>query len=115
MNEIPSRLKQLRNEKELTQKAVASSLGISQQSYSNYERGKRDIPVRLIYLLAEFYQVSADYILGIQICFEGSIDLRTPYIHNIPLSDIVRDLQALHRQNRLIAAHYIHMLRKCQT
>lgn len=114
MNDIPSRLKQLRTGRELTQKAVAISLGITQQAYSNYERGKRDIPVLFVYRLSALYEVSADYILGIQTCFEGSIDLSAPYIHNVPLADIVRDLQSLHRQNRVIAAHYIHMLRQSE-
>lgn len=114
MNEIPAKLKQLRAEKHITQKAVALYLETTQQAYSNYESGKRELPIRYVNKLAEYYQVSADYILGIRTDFEGNTDLSTPFINQIPLSDIVRDLQALHKQNRAIVAHYIHLLRRSQ-
>ncbi len=59
------RLKDLREDKDLKQKEVASVLGIDQRVYSNYETGKREIPTRFVVLLAEFYEVSTDYILGV--------------------------------------------------
>lgn len=59
------RLKDLRNDKDLMQKQVADLLGIDQRVYSNYETGKREIPTHLVVKLANFYQVSADYILGL--------------------------------------------------
>ncbi len=59
------RLRDLREDKDLMQKQVADILGIDQRVYSNYETGKREIPTRFIVKLAEFYDVSADYILGI--------------------------------------------------
>ena len=58
------RLKDLREDKDLVQKEVASLLGIDQTVYSNYETGKREIPIRFIVKLADFYGVSTDYILG---------------------------------------------------
>ena len=58
------RLKDLREDKDLVQKEVASLLGIDQRVYSNYETGKREIPIRFIVKLADFYGVSTDYILG---------------------------------------------------
>ena len=63
MNLYP-RLRDLRNDKELMQKEVAALLNIDQRVYSNYETGKREIPVRFLIILADFYDVSVDYIVG---------------------------------------------------
>lgn len=59
-----SRLKDLREDADLAQKQVAALLGIDQRVYSNYETGKRDLPVRHLVMLADFYKTSTDYILG---------------------------------------------------
>ncbi|MEE1198210.1 MAG: helix-turn-helix transcriptional regulator [Acutalibacteraceae bacterium] len=59
-----SRLRDLREDRDLVQKQVAAILGIDQRVYSNYETGKREIPTRFVVKLAKFYNTSADYILG---------------------------------------------------
>ena len=58
------RLKDLREDKALRQEDVAEILGISQTVYSRYERGFQTIPVIHLLKLADYYQVSTDYILG---------------------------------------------------
>ncbi|MBR4868131.1 MAG: helix-turn-helix transcriptional regulator [Clostridia bacterium] len=58
------RLKDLREDHDLVQKEVAAYLGIDQRVYSNYETGKRELPTRFVIALADFYNTSADYILG---------------------------------------------------
>ncbi|MZL69425.1 MULTISPECIES: helix-turn-helix domain-containing protein [Eubacteriales] len=58
------RLKDLREDAELTQKEIAAVLGIDQRVYSNYETGKREIPTRFVIRLASYYHTSTDYILG---------------------------------------------------
>lgn len=58
------RLKDLRDDRNLKQKEVAEILGIDQRVYSNYETGKREIPTRLLVILADFYNTTTDYILG---------------------------------------------------
>ena len=62
---IYERLRKLRESKDLTQKEVATALNCSQQVYSNYELGQRDIPTKVLISLAQFYHVSIDYILGL--------------------------------------------------
>lgn len=58
------KLKDLRIDNDLYQKEVASSmLNITRQQYGLYESGKRDIPIDLLIKLADFYNVSTDYIL----------------------------------------------------
>ncbi|PWM68269.1 MAG: transcriptional regulator [Clostridiales bacterium] len=59
------RIRDLREDKELTQKEVAGILQCSQQVYSNYELGQRDIPTDILIKLSRFYKVSTDYILGL--------------------------------------------------
>ena len=58
------RLKDLREDHDLAQKEIAAILGIDQRVYSIYETGKRDIPVRHLMKLADYYGVSTDYLLG---------------------------------------------------
>lgn len=58
------RLRDLREDKDLKQVQVASLLGIQQTVYSRYERGYQTIPVEHLLVLADFYNVSTDYILG---------------------------------------------------
>ena len=57
------RLKELREDHDKYQKEIAALLKISQQYYSEYEKGNRPIPVEYIIILAKFYHVSTDYIL----------------------------------------------------
>lgn len=57
------RLRNLREDLDLSQAQVAAVLGIDQRVYSNYETGKRDIPLRHLITLADYYHVTTDYIL----------------------------------------------------
>ncbi len=57
------RLKDLREDKDLSQKDIAELLNITRQQYGLYETGKRDIPAEFIKSLAIFYKTSTDYIL----------------------------------------------------
>ena len=57
------RIRELREDHDLTQTQVARMLNCSQQVYSNYELGQRDIPTEILIKLCQFYKVSADYIL----------------------------------------------------
>ncbi|MBQ2934574.1 MAG: helix-turn-helix transcriptional regulator [Clostridia bacterium] len=59
------RIRNLREDRDLTQKQLAKELNCSQQVYSNYELGQRDIPTDILIKLSKFYNVSSDYILGI--------------------------------------------------
>lgn len=59
------RLKDCREDNDLTQTQVAELLGIDQRVYSNYETGKREIPVRYLITLALHYKTSIDYLIGL--------------------------------------------------
>ncbi len=58
------RLKDLREDHDLTQKKLSEIIKISRPQYSLYETGKRDIPVELLRTLAKLYNTSMDYIVG---------------------------------------------------
>lgn len=60
-----ARLKEIREDRDLLQKDVAKTLGIKQQQYSEYEIGKRLIPIDKLANLAIFYNTSVDYLIGI--------------------------------------------------
>lgn len=54
----------MREDRDLTQKQIAEYLMCDQSLYSKYERGEREIPLNLIIKLADFYDVSIDYLVG---------------------------------------------------
>lgn len=58
------RIKDLREDKDKTQKEIAKLLKTDQSYYSKYENGKRPLPIEHLMTLCEYYNVSADYILG---------------------------------------------------
>lgn len=66
------RLRALREDQDLTQKAVADYLHIRQNTYSQYENGQRQLPLELLVALALYYHTSTDYILELT-------DQREPY------------------------------------
>lgn len=59
------RIRDLREDADLTQKEMANILNCSQQVYSNYELGQRDIPTYVLIKLAKFHKTTTDYILGL--------------------------------------------------
>ena len=59
------RIRDLREDADLTQKEIAKILNCSQQVYSNYELGQRDIPTAILIELSKFYNTTTDYILGL--------------------------------------------------
>ena len=59
------RIRDLREDRDFTQKQLAKKLNCSQQVYSNYELGQRDIPTDILIKLSKIYNVSVDYILGL--------------------------------------------------
>jgi transcriptional regulator with XRE-family HTH domain len=59
------RIRDLREDKDMTQREMAEILHCSQRVYSNYEKGERDIPTEILIALARFHRTSTDYILGL--------------------------------------------------
>lgn len=66
------RLRDMREDKDLTQQDVAAYLHVSQNTYSQYENKRRQIPLGILVRLAIFYNTSTDYLLGLT-------DVSAPY------------------------------------
>ena len=58
------RIRDLREDNDLTQSEIAKILGTSQTMYARYERGSNELPAHHLILLCDYYKVSADYLLG---------------------------------------------------
>ena len=66
------RIRDLREDNDLSQAQVAEQLKVHQTTYSDYELGRLNIPVSVLHTLADYYGVSVDYLLG-------RTDVKTPY------------------------------------
>ena len=60
------KLKELREEYNISQKEIAEFLNIKQNTYSQYETDKRQLPIDVLIKLSKFYKVTTDYILGLE-------------------------------------------------
>ncbi|MBQ2848377.1 MAG: helix-turn-helix transcriptional regulator [Clostridia bacterium] len=58
------RIKDMREDNDLTQKQISEMLLCDQSLYSKYERGEREIPLKILVALADYYKVSIDYLIG---------------------------------------------------
>ncbi len=65
MLDYMQRLRNLREDSDKTQAEIAEILGTSQTMYARYERGANELPLRHLITLCKYYNVSADYILGL--------------------------------------------------
>ena len=81
------RLRDLREDHDMTQKQIAQMLGMSQTGYSKYETGENDIPTAVLIKLADFYKTSTDYLLGIDSSLSVDIsklnDKEKTYVYNL--------------------------------
>ena len=66
------RIRDLREDKDLTQREVGAAVNVPQRTYAYYESGERMVPPQVLVALAQFYNVSVDYMLGLT-------DQRKPY------------------------------------
>ena len=64
MIKLYERIRNFREDRDLTQKQVAEMLGMSQTGYSKYETGENDIPTQILIKLADYYNTTTDYLLG---------------------------------------------------
>lgn len=61
---LPERMKELRKERLLRQEDIAAALGLSLSAYCRYEQGKREPTASILEKIADYYNVSVDYLLG---------------------------------------------------
>lgn len=100
MKELRMVIKDLREDNDIKQKTVAEYLGVSQQTYSNYENGHREIPIWVVLKLSRYYKVSTDYLLGADSGYLGNTNLSGKYLGDTTLHDVVYELQQLDTADR---------------
>ncbi len=114
IDDIHDKIKDLREEKHFKQRQVAEFLGISQQAYSYYELDKRELPARHVVNLAKLYQVSTDYLLGLESSPSGSYDVNASFIHGVSLKEVMVSLGQLSKDNRQELIKYLSYLNSTQ-
>lgn len=114
MKELRELIRDLREDHDLKQKEVANYLNISQQTYSNYENGRRSIPVGVVAALAELYKVSTDYLLGADTSYHSGINLNSAYLENVTVHDVMYDMQKLKPQSRRELVRYLKYLKSIE-
>lgn len=111
MKELRMVIRDLREDSDIKQKTVAEYLGVSQQTYSNYENGHREIPIWVVVKLSKYYKVSADYLLGTDSGYLGNTNLSGKYLGDTTMHDVVYDLQTLKAKDRHDLLKYIKFLK----
>lgn len=111
MKELRMVIKDLREDNDIKQKTVAEYLGVSQQTYSNYENGHREIPIWVVLKLSRYYKVSTDNLLGADSGYLGNTNLSGKYLGDTTLHDVVYELQQLDTADRRDLLKYIQFLK----
>lgn len=110
MKTLNTILRDLREDHDIKQETIANYLGISQQTYSNYENGRREIPIEAIKKLARYYKVSTDYLLRSNTAYLGNLDMNASYIDDLTMHDVIYDIQSLNESDRKDLIKYIRFL-----
>ncbi|MDE5939101.1 MAG: helix-turn-helix domain-containing protein [Lachnospiraceae bacterium] len=110
MKELHAIIRDLREDRDIKQKTVAEYLGVSQQTYSNYENGRRDIPLWAVLKLSKYFKVSTDYLLGTDCGYLGSPNLSRKYLGDVTMHDVLIHIQKLDAGKRRELLRFIRFL-----
>lgn len=109
MKRIIDRLRDMREDHDKSQTEIAAVLGISQQHYSVYERGEHELPLRHFIKLAEYYGVSADYLMG-RCSYEEKNPLDTVYLtQDCSCGKLIQDTLSLSEHGRAAVVEYVEL------
>ncbi len=109
--DIGTRIKNLRENMDLKQTQIASLLHISQQNYSRYENGQREMPISILVGLAELFDVSVDYLVGVSMTKKdlSAIGSRTVCGHS--LKDTINDMVLLDDERLRTVIDYVDFIK----
>jgi len=102
-------IRDLRTDRDLTQTDIAKVLGTKQQHYSKYENGENEMPVRAFVVLADFFGVSVDYLLGRPAGGQDYDVLESKINSNTTAGEVISDILSLDPANRDAVVDYIFM------
>jgi len=109
MKAIRELLRDLRVDNDLKQSDVAELIGTTQQQYSKYETGESDLPLRALAVLADKYDVSADYLMGRTDCREGVTGQNRKVSADTTAGALVSDILSLSAAGRVSVYDYVAM------
>ena len=109
MKTLNERIRDLREDHDIKQYTVAKLLGISQQQYSNYEKGESEFPSRYINAIADFYRVSADYLYGRTDCPDGVNKYDENLTDDYSVDELVGDVLSLSPNARDAVREYVRL------
>lgn len=97
----------IREDRDLKQYEIAQEIGTTQQHYSRYEKGENEMPIRVLMALADYYNVSTDYLLGRTICHEGVDGLSKPVTRECSVGMLVSQILALDNHAKEAVVEYV--------
>lgn len=112
MKEVNEKLRDIREDHDISQRVIAAYLGVTQQTYSNYETGAREVPPDVVVRLSQFYKVSTDYLFSTDSGYTGNIDMRACYIGPVTLYDMIYNLLRLDKNSRQEVVDFIRFLQE---
>ena len=107
MKPINETLYGLRVDKDVKQYVIAELLGMSQQQYSRYETGETELPLRALYILADYYGVSADYLMGRKKWTDNVPGLDKKVTEKYSAREVIDDILSLDATGRAAVVEYI--------
>jgi len=107
MKSIQQILRDLREDRDVKQTDIAEMIGTTQQQYSRYETGESELPLRAFYILADYYGVSADYLMGRKEWAHGVPGLDKKVTGEYTAREALNDIMSLDTAGRAAVAEYI--------
>jgi len=100
-------LRDLRIDRDVKQQTIAELINTTQQQYSKYEKGVSDLPLRVLPILAEFYDVSADFLIGRKGDYFNIPNLEQRVTKTKTAEDMIADVMSLDSAGREAIVDYI--------
>ena len=111
MKPIHERIREIRKDNSKTQHVIAKVLNITQQQYSNLETGETQLPAHVLPVLARYYNVSVDYIVGHKDVFHGVPGLDKQVTKDKSAGELLSDILSLGSERRGILIDFISLLK----
>jgi len=109
MKPINELLHELRVDRDIKQYVIAELLGMSQQQYSRYETGESELPIRALSIIADYYCVSADYLIGRKEWSDGVPGLDKKVTEGCTAGEVINDIFSLGEEGRAAVVEYINL------
>lgn len=111
MKLIHERIREIRKDNGKTQLVIAKVLNITQQQYSNLETGETQLPAHVLPVLARYYGVSVDYIVGHKDTFHGVPGLDKQVTKDKSAGEVLADILSLGPESREILVDFISLIK----